>query len=53
MVVRKIFFWLFIAFLIFFVAVRPAAAATGARLIGTLLGWVANGFSDFASRLVS
>lgn len=53
MVVKKIFFWLFIAFLIFFVAVRPDAAASGARLIGATLGWLANGFSDFAARLVS
>jgi hypothetical protein len=52
-VVKKIFFWLFIAFLIFFVAVRPDAAAAGARMIGSMLGWVARGFSDFAARLVS
>lgn len=53
MVVKKIFFWLFIAFLIFFVAVRPAAAASGARMIGSGLAWVANGFSDFAARLMT
>jgi hypothetical protein len=53
MVVKKMFFWLFIAFLIFFVAVRPAAAANAARMIGNMLAWVANGFSEFASRLVT
>lgn len=51
--VKKIFFWLFIAFLIFFVAVRPDAAAAAARMIGSALAWVARGFSDFASRLVT
>jgi hypothetical protein len=53
MVVKKIFFWLFIAFLIFFVAVRPDAAASAARMLGNGLGWVARGFSDFAARLVA
>jgi hypothetical protein len=51
--VKKIFTWLFIAFLIFFVAFRPAAAAVIARWIGAILSAIATGLGDFVSRVVS
>lgn len=50
--VRKILTWLFIGFLIFFVAKRPAAAAVVARWIMALLGGIATGGSDFISNLI-
>ena len=50
--IRKILWWLVGAFLIFFVAFRPAGAATLTRWIGGVLGAMAQGLGDFASRLV-
>jgi hypothetical protein len=50
--VRKVLTWLFIAFLIFFMARRPAAASTVARWIGALLAGIATGLSDFMSALI-
>jgi hypothetical protein len=50
--IKKILWWLVGAFLIFFVAFRPAAAATMARWVGGVLGAAFNGVGDFASRLV-
>jgi hypothetical protein len=50
--VRKTLTWLFVGFLIFFVAKRPAAAAVVARWIMGLLGGIATGGSDFLSNLI-
>jgi hypothetical protein len=50
-VVKKIFTWLFVAFLFFFVAYSPDSAARIARAIGGLLISVANGFTRFLSGL--
>ncbi|GAA5184223.1 hypothetical protein GCM10023322_25250 [Rugosimonospora acidiphila] len=50
--VRRTLTWLFIGFLIFFVARRPAAAATVARWIAAVLAGIATGGSDFISNLI-
>jgi hypothetical protein len=50
--VRKILIWLFVGFLIFFVAFRPGGASAMARWIGGALMAIAAGLGDFASRLV-
>lgn len=50
--VRKILIWLFVAFLIFFAAKRPAAAAAVIRFVAALLGSLANGLSDMVSGVV-
>ena len=50
--VKKIFTWLFVAFLIFFVAYSPNSAAHVVRFIGGGLIGLANGFSTFLSGLV-
>ncbi len=50
---RKIGLWLFGAFIIFFIATRPAAAAHTAKWLGGILITVGTGFGDFFSRLVS
>jgi hypothetical protein len=50
--VRKILTWLFVGFLIFFVARRPAAASTVCRWIAALLAGIATGASDFVSDLI-
>jgi hypothetical protein len=52
-VVRKILIWLFVAFLIFFAARRPAAAASVIRFIAALLAGLANGLSDMVSHVVT
>jgi hypothetical protein len=51
MTVRKVFTWLFVAFLIFFVAYRPASAAAATKWIGGALSGLATGFGDFFSHL--
>jgi hypothetical protein len=51
--VKKILTWLFGAFVIFFLAFRPAGAANVVRDIGGLLGRVAGGLGDFLSNLAS
>jgi hypothetical protein len=51
--VRKILVWLFVAFLIFFAAKRPQAAAGVIRFIAALLGGLANGLSDMVSNVVA
>ena len=52
-VVRKILIWLFVAFLIYFAARRPDAAAAVIRFIAALLGGLANGLSDMVSHVVT
>lgn len=51
MVVKRMFTWAFVAFLIFFVAYFPAGAASVAKWLGRILTGLANGFGDFISRL--
>jgi hypothetical protein len=51
-VVKKVFLWLFVGFVIFFIGFRPAAAAAAVKWIGGALGQLAVGFGDFFSRLV-
>ena len=51
--VKKILTWGSIAFLVFFVAYRPESAAQVAKSIGSGLADLANGFTDFSTRLVS
>ena len=52
-VVRKILIWLFVAFLVFFAARRPQAAASVIRFIAALLAGLANGLSDMVSHVVA
>ncbi|MEN3306433.1 MAG: hypothetical protein V7603_2635 [Micromonosporaceae bacterium] len=51
--VKKVLTWLFGAFVIFFLAFRPAGAANVVRDIGGVLGRVAGGLGDFLSSLAS
>lgn len=51
--IRKVVGWAVVAFLVFFVAYRPASAASATKLIGSGLADIATGFSDFFTRLVS
>jgi hypothetical protein len=50
---KKIFTWGGVAFLIFFIAFRPAAAAEVFRSIGTSIMDIATGFGDFFTNLVA
>jgi lauroyl/myristoyl acyltransferase len=52
MLVRKILTWLFVGFLIFFVAFRPDSAANMCRSIAGMLMAMAQGMGDFFSRLM-
>lgn len=49
--IKKVATWLAVGFLVFFVATRPAAAATATKSIGTLLAGTANGFGEFFTKL--
>jgi hypothetical protein len=51
--VKKVLTWLFVAFLIFFMAFRPNGAANVVRDIGGVLGRVANGLGDFLNALAT
>ena len=51
--VKKILWWLFAAFLVFFVAFRPAAAASVTRWIGGTLSGMARGIGDYFAHLVT
>lgn len=51
--VKKVLTWAAIAFLVFFIAYRPAAAAQVAKSIGGGLVDLGTGFGDFFTRLVS
>lgn len=51
--VKKVLTWSFIAFLIFFVAYRPANAAQVFRSLGAGVVDIAQGFGDFFSNLVA
>ncbi len=50
---KKAFTWGGVAFLIFFIAFRPAAAAEVFRSIGTGIMDIATGFGDFFTNLVA
>jgi hypothetical protein len=50
--IRKLLFWGFIFFLIFFMAFRPDAAAELFRAIGAALMAIFQGFGDFLTGLV-
>ena len=51
--VKKVLTWGSIAFLVFFVAYRPQSAASVFRSLGSNIGDVASGFSQFFTSLVS
>lgn len=51
--VKKVFTWGGVAFLIFFVAYRPESAANVFRTLGGSIVDVAGGFSEFFANLVS
>jgi hypothetical protein len=51
--VKKVLTWSLIAFLIFFVAYRPANAAAVFRSLGGGVVDIAQGFGDFFSNLVA
>ncbi|NJC69374.1 hypothetical protein HC031_06515 [Planosporangium thailandense] len=51
--VKKVLTWASIAFLVFFVAYRPASAAQVVKSLGNGLVDIGTGFGDFFSRLVS
>ena len=51
--VKKILVWGGIAFLIFFVAFRPDAAANVVKSLGNTVMDIAQGFGDFFSSLVA
>jgi hypothetical protein len=51
--VKKVLTWCLIAFLIFFVAYRPANAAAVFRSLGSGVVDIAQGFGDFFSNLVA
>jgi hypothetical protein len=44
---KKLLTWAIVGLIVFFVATRPESAAHVTRWIGTGLGHLANGFSDF------
>ena len=50
---KKILTWGLIAFLVFFIAYRPASAATVFKQLGSSLVDVANGIGAFFSNLVA
>ena len=51
--VKKVFTWGGIAFLIFFIAFRPASAAEVFKSIGAGIMDIATGFGDFFTNLVA
>jgi hypothetical protein len=51
--VKKVLTWLFVAFIIFFLAFRPNGAANVVRDIGGVLGRVATGLGDFLNNLAT
>ena len=50
---KKILTWGLIAFLVFFIAARPASAATVFKQLGHSLVDIANGIGTFFSSLVA
>lgn len=51
--VKKVFTWGGVAFLIFFIAFRPASAAEVFKSIGSGIMDIATGFGDFFTNLVA
>jgi hypothetical protein len=50
--VKKVLTWASVAFLVFFVAYRPASAAQVVKSIGSGIVDIGAGFGDFFTRLV-
>ncbi|MDG4787459.1 hypothetical protein O7626_16220 [Micromonospora sp. WMMD1102] len=50
---KKVLTWLFVGFLIFFVAFRPDGAAELVETIGAILMAIAQGIGDFLTRLMA
>jgi hypothetical protein len=50
---KKLFGWLFLAFLIWFIAFRPGPAADVFESLGGTIGEMATGFGTFFTRLVT
>jgi|HigsolmetaAR201D_1030396.scaffolds.fasta_scaffold39671_1 hypothetical protein len=50
---KKTLTWLFVGFLIFFVAFRPDGAADLVETIGGVLMAIAQGIGDFLTRLMA
>ncbi|MDW5322539.1 hypothetical protein ACN27G_14060 [Plantactinospora sp. WMMB334] len=50
---KKVLTWLFVGFLIFFVAFRPDGAAELVETIGAVLMAIAQGIGDFLTRLMA
>jgi hypothetical protein len=51
--VKKVLTWGLVAFLIFFIAYRPASAAAVFRSLGSTLVDIATGIGDFFSSLIA
>jgi hypothetical protein len=51
--VKKVLTWLGIAFLIFFIAFNPTAAASVFESLGGTIADIADGFGDFFTRLAT
>ncbi|MFC7549029.1 hypothetical protein [Plantactinospora sp. GCM10030261] len=51
--VKKIFAWLFLGFVIFFMAFRPDGAAQTVKAIGGGLMAIAQGLGDFLTSLMT
>ncbi|GAB3979831.1 MULTISPECIES: hypothetical protein [Plantactinospora] len=50
---KKVLTWLFVGFLIFFIAFRPDGAAELVETIGAVLMAIAQGIGDFLTRLMA
>jgi hypothetical protein len=50
---KKILTWLFVGFLVFFIAFRPEGAADLVRTIGAVLMAIAQGIGDFLTSLMA
>lgn len=50
---KKALIWIAVAFVVFFIAYRPSAAANLVKSVGAVLVDIANGIGDFFSGLVS
>lgn len=49
---KKALTWAFVAFLVFFIAYRPATAAATTKNLGATVMEIGTGFGDFFTRLV-
>lgn len=51
--VKKIFSWLFLGFVIFFMAFRPDGAAATCKAIGGMMMAIAQGLGDFMTSVMT